>query len=114
MMTADLTDLSEAGLAWTAEHEGVILGIAGLAPQWENRALAWALISDAAGPHFRGIHGAVSRFLEASDFRRIEANVDVGFEAGERWMKLLGFKYEGYLTAFRPDGADMLMYARIR
>lgn len=114
MLTADLTDLSNAGLAWTAEHDGVILGIAGLAPQWENRALAWALISDAAGLHFRKIHGAVLRFLEASEFRRIEANVDVGFEAGERWMKLLGFKYEGYLTAFRPDGADMLMYARIR
>ena len=114
ILSADLTDLSEAGLAWAAEHDGVILGIAGLAPQWENRALAWALISDAAGPHFRKFHGAVLRFLEASDFRRIEANVDVGFKAGERWMKLLGFKYEGYLTAFRPDGADMLMYARIK
>lgn len=114
MMTADLTALSEAGLAWTGEHEGVILGIAGLAPQWENRALAWALISDAAGPHFKCIHKAVKRMLDVSEFRRIEANVDVGFEAGERWMKLLGFKYEGYLTAFRPDGADMLMYARIR
>lgn len=114
ILSADLTDLSEAGLAWVAEHDGVVLGIAGLAPQWENRALAWALISDAAGPHFRKFHGAVLRFLEASDFRRIEANVDVGFKAGERWMKLLGFKYEGYLTAFRPDGADMLMYARIK
>jgi len=114
MLSADLTNLSDAGLAWTAEHDEVVLGIAGLAPQWENRALAWALISDAAGPHFRKIHAAVSRFLEASEFRRIEANVDVGFEAGERWIKLLGFQYEGYLTAFRPDGADMLMYARIK
>jgi RimJ/RimL family protein N-acetyltransferase len=114
MLSADLTDLSNAGLAWTGEHDGVIIGIAGLAPQWENRALAWTLISDSAGPHFRNIHKAVLRMLEVSDFRRIEANVDVGFEAGERWMKLLGFKYEGYLTAFRPDGADMLMYARIK
>jgi hypothetical protein len=114
MLSADLTNLSDAGLAWTAEHDGVVLGIAGLAPQWENRALAWALISDTAGPQFRKIHAAVSRFLEVSEFRRIEANVDVGFDAGERWMRLLGFKYEGYLTAFRPDGADMLMYARIK
>lgn len=114
MMTADLTDLSEAGLAWTAEHDGQVLAIAGLAPQWENRALAWALVSDNAGAHFKGIHRAVSRFLTVCDFNRVEANVDVGFEAGERWIKLLGFEYEGYLKAYRPDGEDMLLFARVR
>jgi len=114
MLEADLTDLSEAGLAWTAEHDGRVLAIAGIAPQWENRALAWALISDEAGSHFKTIHRAVSRFLDVCEYRRVEANVDVGFEAGDRWMKLLGFEYEGRLKAFRPDGADMLMYARIR
>jgi RimJ/RimL family protein N-acetyltransferase len=113
ILSADLTDLSEAGLAWTAEHDGVILGIAGLAPQWENRASAWALISDAAGPHFRKFHGAVSRFLVMSNYRRIEATVDVGFEAGHRWMKMLGFEHEGLLRAYRPDGADMHLYARV-
>jgi RimJ/RimL family protein N-acetyltransferase len=114
MMEADLTDLSEAGLAWTAEHDGQVLAIAGLAPQWENRALAWALVSDNAGAHFKGIHRAVSRFLTVCDFNRVEANVDVGFEAGERWMKLLGFEYEGYLKAYRPDGQDMLLFAKVR
>jgi hypothetical protein len=114
IMSADLTELSNAGLAWTAEHDGVVLGIAGLMPQWENRALAWALISKEAGPHFRKFHGAVFRFLQMSDFRRIEATVDVGFDAGERWLKLLGFEYEGRMTAYRPDGYDMLMYARIK
>ena len=113
-LSADLTDLSDSGLVWTGEYNGTVLGIAGLVPQWENRALAWALISDAAGPHFRKFHGAVSRFLEASDFRRIEATVDVDFEAGKRWMNLLGFQYEGLMRAYRPDGADMLMYARVK
>lgn len=114
MMTADLTALSEAGLAWTGEHEGVILGIAGLLPQWENRALAWTLISDEAGPHFRCIHKAVKRMLDVSEFRRIEATVDVGFDAGQRWMNLLGFEHEGLMRAYRPDGADMHLYARVR
>lgn len=113
MMTADLTDLSEAGLAWTAEHDGQVLAIAGLAPQWENRACAWALISDAAGDHFLTIHKAVKRFLTMSEYRRIEATVDVGFTEGERWMNLLGFEYEGLMRAYRPDGQDMLMFARV-
>lgn len=113
-LNADLSHLSDAGLAWTAEHDGEVLGIAGLAPQWENRAIAWALISESAGKHFQVIHRAVKRFLDVSSFRRIEANVDVGFEAGERWMKMLGFEYEGYMRAYRPDGADMLLFARVR
>jgi RimJ/RimL family protein N-acetyltransferase len=114
IMTADLSDLSENGLAWTFDDRGVILGIAGLLPQWENRAIAWAVVSESAGSRFIKIHAAVCRFLQTSDFKRIEANIDIGFEAGERWMRMLGFEYEGYLKAFRPDGQDMLMYARIK
>jgi hypothetical protein len=87
---ADLTELSNAGLAWTAEDDGEVLGIAGLAVQWENRATAWALLSANAGRRFIKIHAAVERLLDVAPFRRIEANVDVGFVEGMRWMDLLG------------------------
>jgi len=42
---ADFTELSQRGLAWTAEHDHRILAIAGVEPQWENRATAFALIA---------------------------------------------------------------------
>lgn len=111
---ADFTELANKGLAWTAEHENRILAIAGVEPQWENRAIAFALISGSAGPYFRAIHSAVHDFLNRTPYRRIEATVDVGFEQGHRWIKMLGFEIEGYMRAYRPDGADMLLYARIR
>jgi len=111
---ADFTELSDKGLAWTAEHDGVVLAVAGVEPQWENRATAFALISDSAGAHFRSIHAAVFDFLVMAPFRRIEATVDVGFKQGHRWIKMLGFELEGYMRAYRPDGADMLLYARIK
>ena len=111
---ADFTELSERGLAWTAEHDHRILAIAGVEPQWENRATAFALIAESAGEHFKAIHSAVSDFLNTAPFRRIEATVDVGFAQGHRWIKMLGFELEGYLRAYRPDGADMLLYARVR
>lgn len=110
----DLSELSENALAWVVEIDNVIVTIAGLSPQWENRALAWAYVSKNAGAHFRQIHKAVSRFLEQSEFKRIEATIDVGFDPGIRWIEMLGFEYEGYMRAFRPDGADMLLYARVR
>ena len=86
----------------------------GVEPQWENRAIAFALISGAAGPYFWAIHSAVRNFLNSTPYRRIEATVDVGFEQGHRWIKMLGFEIEGYMKAYRPDGADMLLYARVR
>lgn len=113
-VSVDLTSLSEVGLAWTAEVDGGVVACGGLLPQWENRALAWMLIGENAGPHFAGIHRHVRQFLARSPYRRIEAHVDVGFAPGARWMKMLGFELEAYKKAFRPDGADMLEFVRIR
>lgn len=110
----DLSDLSDQGLARTFEIDGEVVMIAGLAPQWTNRAIAWTLISQGAGKHFVELHRYVDNFLDNSDFRRIESTVDVGFEAGHRWMKMLGFEIEGYMKAYRPDGGDMVLYARVK
>lgn len=110
----DLTPLSDLGLAWTGEADGRIIAIGGLLPEWHNRATAWTILSGDIGPHFSAVHRAVRNFLVRAPYRRIEAHVDVGFDAGIRWMKLLGFEFEVYLKAFRPDGADMLQFVRIR
>lgn len=113
-LSVDMTPWADAGLAWTGEHEGVIVGCAGLLPQWEGRAIAWAMISRHAGPHFPVIHKAVMRILIHAPYRRIETTVDIGFPQGVRWMKMLGFELEGYMKAYRPDGEDMLLFARVR
>lgn len=110
----DLSELSDAGLAWVGEEGDIILVIAGLAPQWTGRALAWALVSQEAGTHFCKIHRAVKDFLDNTSYKRVEANVDVGFSAGHKWIKMLGFEPEGYMRCYRPDGADMVLYARIK
>lgn len=110
----DFSDLAEQGLALTFERDGEVMMIAGLVPQWTNRAIAWTLISQNAGKHFIELHRYVDEFLENSNFDRVESMVDVGFEAGHRWMKMLGFEVEGYMRKYRPDGGDMVLYARIK
>jgi RimJ/RimL family protein N-acetyltransferase len=110
----NIEPLAETGMAWVGEEDGKILAIAGIAPQWENRAVAWALVSTLAGHRFLAIHRAVESFLDNCRFRRVEATVDIGFQPGHRWMKMLGFKPEGYMEAYRPDGADQILYARVR
>lgn len=113
-MDYDFTELSKAGLAWTGEVDGDIMIISGLMPMWENRAIAWALVSKDAGKCFTSIHKAVNNFLIYAPYRRIEANVDVGFKAGHKWIKMLGFEIEGLMKAYRPDGKDMFLYSRVR
>lgn len=110
----DFSELSDDGLAWTGVYNGEIMIVSGVQPIWENRALAWALVSKNAVKCFKSVHKAVYRFLIHAPFRRIEANVDVGFMAGHKWMTMLGFEVEGYMKAYRPDGADMILYSRVR
>ena len=62
----------------------------GLEPQWENRATAFALLSDDSGPHFPAIHSAVVEFLDNAPYRRIEATVDVGFKQGTAGSRCSG------------------------
>jgi RimJ/RimL family protein N-acetyltransferase len=52
--------------------------------------------------------------LETTDFKRVEAYVDANFEAGHRWITMLGFEREGYMRAFSPLGDDAVLYARIK
>jgi RimJ/RimL family protein N-acetyltransferase len=106
--------LMNGGPCFTALNNDEVLGCSGVIKQWDNRAIAWALISEFSGKNFVGIHRAVSRFLDLSEFNRIEAFVDADFEQGHRWIQMLGFEREGYMRQFSPDGRDSVLYARLK
>jgi hypothetical protein len=106
--------LKLGGPAYSGLVGDEVLACMGLVQQWENRAIAWGLISKEAGPHFITITKAVFRTMELHRFRRIETSVRTNFEEGHRWARMLGFKREGTMTAFTPDGTDCDLYARVK
>lgn len=106
--------LEAAGNAFTGIVDGETIICSGVVEQWQNRAIAWALISENSGKHFVAIHKAVSRFLKVCDYKRVEAYVDDRFEQGYRWMDMLGFKHEGLMTAFSPNGSNMHLYSKVK
>ena len=107
--------LAAAGPAYTARtNAGAVVGCLGLIHQWPGRALAWALLAGDAGQCMAGLHRGVLRFLRDCGYRRIETAVDCAFPAGQRWASLLGFRAEGRMTAYDPDGRDAYLYARVR
>lgn len=101
---------------WTGMVDGNVVGIGGIQEMWPGRGLAWALMSPAINPReFVRITNKVRLVLEQAHretFRRIEASVDVGFDNGHRWARLLGFESEGLLRKFSPEGRDHIGYAR--
>ncbi len=115
MLQADYGDhLKRGGQCFTALDGDRVLACAGLLRMWENRDQAWALMSADCGLHFVGIYRGIRRFLDMQEARRIEATVDSEFAAGHRLMAMLGFKREGRMRAYLPDGRDVDLYARVR
>lgn len=103
--------------AWSAMLRDRPVACAGILPQWPGRAIAWALLTRELGPRqfLRAHHkvAAVLRAAHAAGIRRIETTVDAGFNAGHRWARALGFRPEGLMRAYSPDGRDHLLYGRI-
>lgn len=102
--------------AFTALNDaGQVIACAGFSVRWENCAQAWALLAAGAGRDMVGLVRALRGYLEhVAPWRRVEAAVDVGFQPGERLLMMLGFEYEGLARAYRPDGADCTIWARIK
>jgi hypothetical protein len=114
-ITEEYARALENQYAFTAMIDGRPLLVGGLYEMWENRALLWSFIDRNAGPHFVSLHRGVKNFLDMQPYRRIEAECDCGFKQGHRWLKLLGFKCEAErMRAFRVDGGDSALYARVK
>lgn len=105
----------EATDAYTVLAGDRPVAVGGVFPIWDNRALVWSFMDSQAGPYFCQIHKAVLRFLDSLPYRRLEADTPCEFEAGHRWLRLLGFKMEAErMRAYMVDGGDAALYAKVK
>lgn len=58
--------------------------------------------------------GLIDRAQEYHGFRRIEARIMETAKRDRAWAERLGFKPEGVIEAFGPNGENYIQYARIR
>lgn len=86
----------------------------GLQHIWPGRALAWSLIGKDVAGDMVAITRKCRKLMNNSGYRRIEMHVIADFGAGERWARMLGFRFEGNLARFMPDGRDATMWARVQ
>lgn len=103
-----------AGPCFTAMDSDGLIACAGIIHQWEGRALAWALLAHDARRAMLPLTRGIGAFLRGCGVRRVETAVDCQFEAAQRWASLLGFRAEGKMLAYTPEGRDCYLYARVR
>lgn len=111
-------NVAKQELSYTALNGHRVLGCGGLSPIWIGRALGWVVLAE--GLTYRDllfVHRAALGLLwtwqHLPDFRRIEASIRETFKEGHHWATMLGFRPEGLMRQYDPQGQDYRLYARI-
>jgi hypothetical protein len=105
--------LEQTGNAWTLRTDRVI-GCGGVLDRGGGRGEAWALIAQDAGRDMIAATKAVRRYFETAPYRRIEAVTAANFPAAERWVAIMGGRFEGLMEAFCEDGTDAKRWAWVK
>jgi len=105
----------EGQFAFTAMVGDEVVAVGGVTELWDNRGLVWSFVDANAGKHFVALHKAVKEVLDFVPYKRLEADTPCEFEAGHRWLRMLGFTMEApRMRAYRVDGGDSALYAKVR
>lgn len=108
------SDMVACGPAFALVTEKEVWGCAGVCEIEPHRATAWALIHEEIGRRFFVFHKGVIAFLDDCKYQRVELATQDGFTESERWAEMLGFKWEGCMEKYFPDGALGNLYARVK
>ena len=94
-----------------------VLAMAGIFPLWQGVGEAWSLFTPEALQHGVAFHLRAVKVLKGffdQGWWRIQTTVRADFETGILWLDRLGFKDEGLMEKYGPDGSDYIRYARVR
>ena len=103
--------------AWTAYYQGQPAMSFGFDYKWPGVIEVWMLPGKLAIEHGTILTRAARRlFVKLGphlNLRRLQIVVDVNREKAVEWADFLGFKREGVMKRYGPEGHDYYMYARI-
>lgn len=102
------------GTALTVRAFDRIVFCGGAIELTHRSGLMWAVLSPLAREHMLRLHRATGRYIDTLRYERLEATVEKGFDAGCRWLTLLGFALEGESPGYGDQGETHLRYGRVR
>ena len=108
------SDMVVCGPAFALVDEKEVWACSGVCELESHRAIAWALIHEEIGLRFFQFHKGVVAFLNECKYQRVELATEDGIGKAERWAEMLGFKWEGCMEKYFPDGSMGNLYARVK
>lgn len=100
--------------SYTVLDGNIPLACGGLIQHWQGRYEAWALMDLVDKKKFILVHRKVKDFFDSHPLPRVEAVVEKGFDAGHRWVKMLGFNLEiDTMINYGIGGTPFSLYSRV-
>lgn len=63
--------------------------------------------------YFKSIKRMAEAYLERFEFHRLQMTIAEGWDQGRKWAKKLGFKEEGFMEKYGPNGESEHLFARV-
>lgn len=102
--------------AFTLIDNGHLVVSGGIFPVWDGLGEAWLIPSDQVANYkikmIRTLRQHIDLITEEDGLRRLQATVRDDFDIAKKFIEFLGFKREGLMKNYGPDGTDHIMYAR--
>ena len=111
-------DIEKNGMSHTVTKDKETIFCGGIIHVWHGRSLVWSIISDMVrAPEMlyltREVLKLFKRIQSDPKHARLEATTSVVFDAGHRWLHLLGFYPEGIMEAYHPISGAHTLYSRV-
>lgn len=109
--------LNGENIGFSGFCDGVLIGCGGIRTIWNGVGEAWVLGSKEVYKHpksaFKNVRNYLDKIIKEHNFWRIQAHVRTDNARGVRFVQMLGFKIEGKMHKFNPDGTDSYLFGKV-
>lgn len=102
--------------SFTLIDNGHLIVAGGIFEIWPGMGEAWLIPSDKIDNYklkmIKTLRRHMDKIIAEDNLVRLQASVREDFPVAHRFIEFMGFKREGLMTNYGPDGANHILYAR--
>ena len=107
--------------SYTCVYEDEIVAVGGIKMYFEGVGESWIIMTEHSKRHgvyalmaCRAIENRLNELIEELNLRRVEANVRADFPTAIRFVKALGFEFDGERKKWFPGNISAMLYSKTR
>jgi len=112
-----VVSMEEVGMSFTGTVNSIPIAAGGVNHLWDNVAEGWVIASKEIWKYpitcARAIKIRTDYLATNNKIKRIQTSVKSDCDKAIRFAEWLGFKREGLMKQYGPDGSDYYLYAKV-